>query len=478
MALRRIATVGLVFSLSLAGCSRDRDRARDSRGATAPTAPGETPTTTEPDFDEADHRRGGSARVGVWGAPDPALPTLGGAAVRALVLPQLFYADADGRWRPSLVVPGSDTTAPDARSATFRLRAGSQWSDGRDVTADDLRRTADSRFVAGVDGPDPTNGSITVRFTQPLPGWRRLWSGTDAIASPTPGVWGGPFVVASLTPGLEAVLGRNDGWRGGRGPFLDEVRLVLVPDPTTAKQLLGRGELDVVMPPAGTERTSQLEALPAVTVESVNNGGWWVGLFFQSSKVSPAVRRALVASVDRNRFVGTLLRNEAVVLNGFLGPEDAAWASVGPGDVAGARGARGVLVTGELEEPMTQLLERVMQQRVKPVGSTLDLRNAESDRVEQWINRGDYEVAIAMAYDPPEVCWVCRWSFADAALASSADAGDRAAAATLQAKLRDESLVLPLWRPRTVVAWRDGLNGVRPNGFGLSAAWNAWQWWR
>ena len=414
----------------------------------------------------------------MWGSPDPGKPTLGGAAVRELVLPQLFYADPDGRWRPSLVVPGSDATAEDNRSATFRLRAGSKWSDGRDVTADDLRRTADPKFVEGVDGPDPANGAITVRFTTPLPGWRRLWSGADTIAAPGPNVWGGPFVVASLTPGLEVVLRRNDGWRGGRGPFLDELRLVLVPDSVTARQLLARGELDVVMPPAMTERTSQLQALPAVDVDSANTGGWWVGLFFQKDRVAESLRRSLVAAMDRGRFVGTLLRDEAFVLNGFIGPEDAAWASVGPGDVAGARGARGVLLTGEIEEPMTPLLERVLQQRVKPVGSTLDLRNAESDRVEGWIGAGDYEVAIAMAYDPPGMCWMCRWGAVDGALATAADGGDRGAAAALETKLRDGAFVLPLWRPRTVVAWRQGLNGVKANGFGLSGAWNAWQWWR
>ena len=34
--------------------------------------------------------RGGSVKVGVWAAPDAAASTLGGAAVRALVLPQMF----------------------------------------------------------------------------------------------------------------------------------------------------------------------------------------------------------------------------------------------------------------------------------------------------------------------------------------------------------------------------------------------------
>ena len=40
-------------------------------------------------------------------------------------------------------------------------------------------------------------------------------------------------VVASAVPGLETVLRRNDHWSGvvAKGPFLDELHRVLVPDP-------------------------------------------------------------------------------------------------------------------------------------------------------------------------------------------------------------------------------------------------------
>ena len=45
--------------------------------------------------------------------------------------------------------------------------------------------------------------------------------------------------------------------------------------------------------------------------------------------------------------------------------------------------------------------------------------------------------------------------------------------------------LLPLWRGPAMVAWHagagagdGGLRGVQANGYGLSAAWNAWAWWR
>jgi hypothetical protein len=419
-------------------------------------------------------------RVAVWASPDPAAPTLGGAAVRALVLPQLFLAEPDGGWSPSLVAPGSDRTAPGARSASFRLRDGAAWSDGTPITADDLRRTADGRFVAGVDGP-AADGTITLRLTSALPGWRRLWSGVDAVAAPRDGVWGGPFAVASVTAGLETVLRANPGWQGG-GPHLDEVRLVLVPDATTARQLLARGEVDVVAPPAETNRAAKLARIGGVAQRSAAApGGWWAGLLLNGDRLGADDRRAVVAAVDRQRFVSTLLDREATVLDGLAGAQDATWSRVTKGDTSALRGDV-VDVVAMVEEPMSILLHRSMQKAVRAAAggsdTRLELRAAEADRVEGWVSRREYGAALVTAWDAPSPCWTCRWSSVDAGLARAADAGDAAAVTALEAKLRDDALVLPLWRPRAVVAWRTSVlaSPLRANPYGLSAAWDAWRW--
>jgi len=414
-------------------------------------------------------------KLGVWGAPDPAAPTLGGAAVRALVLPQLFVAAPDGTWLPSLVQPGSDASAADNRSARFRLRPGAQWSNGTAITAADLRRSADARFVAAVNGP-AADGTITVRFTQALPAWRRLWSGTDSVSAPAAGVWGGPFVVAGSTPGLETVLHRNDHWWGAPAPYLDEVRLTLVPDAVTARQLLARGDLDIVMPPAESARTKQLDGLAGVTVEGVNRGGWWVGMFLPSNRLSTSQRQALARAIDRHRFVDVLLAGEAFPLNGFAGAEDATFARAGA--AGGWKSGSTVTLVGEDEEPVTTQLQRVIQQRAAAAKATVELRNVDAGLAETWLADRKYDAFVVMAFDGPDPCWTCRWSDVDGRLSSTADAGDRRAMTDLEAELRDQALVVPLWRPRTVVAYRDGLHGVRANGYGLDAAWNAWEWWR
>jgi ABC-type transport system substrate-binding protein len=445
--------LAVLAGLALAACT---PKVRDT--LPPPSTSSTTATTAVP------RPRGGSVRVGVWGMPDPAAPTQAGAGVRALVLPQLFTAGPKGEWRPSLVAPGSDRLAADGRSASFALRAGARWTSGAAIGAGDLRRSADARFVDGVDGPDG-EGRITVRFKQRLPGWQRLWSGVDSVSPPGPGVWGGPFTVVSVTPGLEAVLRRNESWWGGPGPNLDEVRLVLVPDVLMTRQLFDAGQLDVVSPPAYTARRAQYGA--AASGGAAGPSGWTVQLV-GSPKLDERVRRAVAASVERDRFVGTLLAGEASV--------DKAWGGV-PNGLEGWR-PRTVQVTGQVEEPMTATLERSMQKKAVAAGGTLEPRNAEADRVEAWLAAGQFDAAVALAYEGPVPCWSCRWSGVDAALARAADEGDAAAASALAAKLRDTGLLVPLWRLDPFVAVRPGVRGVIANGYGLNAAWNAWEWWR
>jgi ABC-type oligopeptide transport system substrate-binding subunit len=388
------------------------------------------------------------------------------------VYPQLFVARPDGSWEPSLAEPGSERLAPDRRSASFRLRRGAAWSDGTAITAGDLRRVPEPSVVA-VDGPAP-DGRVTVRFNQPLPGWHRLWSVTSSVTPPRPGLWGGPFLLAGYTPGLEAVLRRNERWYGGPASSLDEVRLVLVPDPATARQLLARGELDVVMPPGATVRTEQLRAIPGVSVATSTRTGWWEGLRANPKTLNGDERRSLFRFVDRSAFVGTLLRGEAAVLNGFSGPRDSTWAALpppaskpGPMELAGAS-----------EDPMAGVLAKALQRGGRVAGSEVAVRTARVEQVEQWVASGTYEAAVVTNLDGPDACWTCRWAEVDAVLASAADGGDAAAVRQLEGRLRDDALILPLWRPTAVVAWRDGLKGVRVNGYAASAAWNAYEWWR
>ena len=467
-----VLAVVLLAACTSSGEGEEADVVGRSTVASGVTSPEDTG-----DLGDADRPRGGTARVGVWAEPDLGAPHLGGAALRALVYPQLFIAGPSGEWLPSLVEPDSDRTGADSMSASFRIREHAVWSDGTSINAEDLSASADQRFVASVEADEADPRGVVVRFTQPYPGWRRLWSFTDSVPPRRDGLWGGPFELASFTDGLEAVLHPNGRWWGS-GPFLAELRLVLVPDVAIAQKLLDRGELDVLMPPASTARTDQLESVDGVEVATRSRSGWWTALHLNPDRLSDAERAGLVATVNRSEFVGTLLKGEAAVLDGLASPEDAAWAGVEAGDASGLPpAAEEVDLVGMLEEPMRWLLQRSMQHRARAVDARLELRNAEVERVTLWLAAGEYDAAMSLEVDPPEVCWTCRFAGVDATLASDADAGDQEAAAALEQRLRDDHLLLPLWRHVVVVAWRSSLNGPAANGYAVSGAWNAADWW-
>lgn len=484
---RHAALAGVVIAVGLiviwlpgrVGEPRDPASTSSTTSAAPPTSVVAAPDVQAVPARYEDRPRGGSARVAVFSEPDPAAPTLGGDAVRSLVLPRLFAPGADGRWTTSLVVPRTDVTAPDRRSARFKLIPGATWSDGAAITIEDLRASADARFVAGLEGP-ASDGTITVRFTQALPGWRRLWSGSDGIPQPRPEAWGGPFVVESRTPGLETVLRRNDRWYGRELAHLDELRLVLVPDATTQRKLLERGRVDVIAPMPYAQRTALLESVKGATVTRGAPGGWWLAMLPNPAKLDAPARNALVRSVDRARFASAVLKAEATLLQAVPGSavfSEAIWSDIVLGQPSALKGKTIDLVS-MYEEPMSGLVGRSVQRRVRNAGGALELRTAEAERVEGWIATGDYDVALMPMLDGLELCWTCRWATVDEALARSADAGEAGAVVSLERKLKDEGHVLPLWQHVPVVAVRDGLQGVAPNGFAASGAANAWEWWR
>ena len=76
------AALAVVLCVTAAACSKDK---KGTAARPSDTSTVSAPVTTE--APEPDRPRGGSARVGVWGAPDVAAPTIGGAACRTGLRP-------------------------------------------------------------------------------------------------------------------------------------------------------------------------------------------------------------------------------------------------------------------------------------------------------------------------------------------------------------------------------------------------------
>lgn len=385
--------------------------------------------------------------------------------MRSLVQPQLFRATPEGKWQASLVEPGTDKTGADATSARFRLRRGARWSDGTAISVSDLRRTIDSRFVTAVDEPT-ARGTIVVHFSQPLPGWRRLWSATQAILPPSDDVYGGPYKVQRVTAGLETVLVANDAYYGA-APRIREVHLVLVPDSEIQARLMHRGDLDVIAPLAFTDRTARLERIKDAAVLRGTRGGWTASLVAHPARLSSQERQTLFALANAPRFVDVLLHDEATATGKpTTAPTDPSLKS-------------GVAVTSSLESAPAGVLLHSMQRAGFKAGRGFDLRRTEFDRVLGDHGAGSFDALFDLEPGVAERCWSCSYASVDPALARAADAGAKSARRALVAKAVSDFLVLPLWRERPVAAVRNGLEGVSLNGFHVAGpAWNleTWSW--
>lgn len=446
----------------------------------------------------------GSLRVGVpslaesYNPFDARARTPAATQILTMVLPQLFDVAPDGSVQGRLAADVVDET-PGA--VHLRLAPGARWSDGLPITAADLAFTL--RVVRATEWPGPDAGydqissirgsgrDVVMRFSSPLPAWRRLFSGPDYVLpkhrldgadlktvwASGPDLAGGPFTFKGSTPGYDVVLGANPEW-WGQGPGVKNLQVLTVPDATTLQQLFERKKLDVVWMPAFTDRTMQMRAIDGADVSVGAPGGRLLSLWANTEKVATPVRTAALDLVDRDRFVDVLFGPEAKVASSWGMIERPVWRSwsADPSKAQAVAHQTLQFVVPD-EEPLSGLLTRAVQRKARGTSLDFDVVSVESQLLDgEWLAQGKFDLALVDEVEWPQPCRRCRfgsahvgetdWSRADglSELAQSADHGNTASAAQLETDLRDTAVVLPLWRPATVVASR-GVDGIAANSW-------------
>ncbi len=254
------------------------------------------------------------------------------------------FRDAPPTWAPGLA--SGWEFSEDRRQLTVRLRPDVLWSDGRPVTAEDVRFTWRAQTdpdvawnysfskesitdVEAVDAgtvrfhfdtalasvlDDVSTGRILPRHaweTRPLAEWRSDpgWFFEHLVTN-------GPFLLEDRTPGQELVLGRNRNYFATGFPRLDRVVLRAAADGAALANRLLSGELDVVSGLGATE-AQRLEGQPGVVVTAYANRQF---TFVSWNTRRPwfrdaATRRALAMAIDRQAIVDTIWHGYAEVGN-------------------------------------------------------------------------------------------------------------------------------------------------------------------
>ncbi|MBB5870182.1 peptide/nickel transport system substrate-binding protein [Allocatelliglobosispora scoriae] len=259
-------------------------------------------------------------------------------------------------------VPGlaeSWDTSADGKTWTYHLRKGVKWSDGRDLTAEDVvytfnrvingetengqygnyltkatkvSKTDDNTVVITTSEPTP----IMLRLAIPiLP--KHIWEKVDAKAvatfpNDTKVVGSGPFILSKASKGVEYRFAANKSYWAG-APKFDELIFRVFADDEPMKQALVKGEIDM----AEDLSSAVFESLKGVDGVTVNDATYYgfseLGYNLGAQTVDgkkigdghPAltdkqVRIAIDTAIDRKVLVDKVLRGHGTAATGVIPP--------------------------------------------------------------------------------------------------------------------------------------------------------------
>lgn len=289
-------------------------------------------------------RRGGTLRVGVTGGStadsmDPHAPVNTGDGARDInVFEPLVQFDHEYRidYRLAQALEHNE----DATEWTIRLRPEARFSDGRPVTAEDVKATIE-RIVDPKDPKNMAGGMAMYRDAQVIDQHtlKVLLSSPNATLDDTFSqysfgivpqdfdlahpIGAGPFRVKSFAPGQSTVLERNPHYWNPEQPYLDEVQLLNFTETDAAVNALLSSQVDCVaqVPASLVEVIESDERLAVLNSET----GRWLPFTMRTDKApfdDVRVRQAFRLAVDRHQMIQQVLSGHGQHGNDLFAPFD------------------------------------------------------------------------------------------------------------------------------------------------------------
>jgi peptide/nickel transport system substrate-binding protein len=346
-----------------------------------------------------------------------------------LVYDSLVKADSHGGFAGDLA---QSIERPSSTQWIYHLHRGRRFSDGRLLTARDVKYTYDSvmapesislkrgslQALARVDVLDDFTVSFTTR--QPFAATLELATlgivpaGTPANGPRSlPPVGSGPFKLTRFARDEEIVLERNPWW-AERTQAMRGIVFKVMPDAIVRALELIKGVGDFAENNIPPEMLDYLEKRSSLRVSRHAGVGYQYLIFnFRDPRLRDLrVRRAIAMAIDRQAIVNSLLARTARVASGMLAPEnwayepevatysydpvaaahllDEAGLKVPAGDNSGMRFA---LVYKTTSDEQRRSLAQVFQAMLAKVGIQLDVRTNEWATFYNDIQHGDFDIA-------------------------------------------------------------------------------------
>ena len=274
----------------------------------------------------------------------------------------LYTVTEDGKGTRPYLATGY-TMSADRLTYTFTLRPGVTFSDGKPLTAADVKFSIDDATTAkggwgfinaaikSVAAPSPSTVVVTLKYPwAPLIADLSLFA--NAIIPADHGgrtvkefydapIGTGPFMWDSWSRGSKLTLKKNPNyWQKGK-PYLDSVTWTNTPDVNTRALQVKGGQADIDEFPSWSTVAS-LKAAPGVRVDLFGSTRIDFLAFCQRSKPfqDVHVRRAISHAIDRQALVKAVLFGNGTPANSFFPPTVPFYSASTPGlqyDMAAAK---------------------------------------------------------------------------------------------------------------------------------------------
>lgn len=360
---------------------------------------------------DAEPQQGGTLRVGLTGGStadtvDAHVPVNSGDSARVINLYEPLL-ERDDDYQIAYRLAESLEPNDDGTVWTLRLRENLQFSDGSDLTADDVVYT----FERVTDPEDPkTNASNLSAFERAVAVDERTveiqLSSPSAILDdslaqysmgvvprdydPAQPIGAGPFRLKSFSAGMSTVLERNPHY-WDEAPHLDEIELLNFNDTDALINALLSSQVDCV----GQIPVALVEVLESDERMAVLNSatGMWLPFTMRVDVEpfdDPRVRQAFRLAVDRHQMIEQVLSGNGELGNDLFAPFDPAYPQDLPQreqDVAEARrlldeagypdGVSVELVTAPIQSGVVEAAQ-VYAQQASEAGITVNIRRVDT----------------------------------------------------------------------------------------------------
>jgi peptide/nickel transport system substrate-binding protein len=325
--------------------------------ASAPAASGGIATSAPATAAAGTPQTGGKIVAAIEGEPtslDPAFDYdfVSGLATSSITEPLLVFCENDTKLCPNLAE--SWTSSSDGLTYTLKIHEGVKFHDGSPMTVDDvlfsLNRIRDPKLgsyvgwmlanVSDVKAPDASTVVITLSKPDALFEYALASTAAhvvskafvekngDKYGKPEVGSIGtGPFKFAEWKTGDYQRLVRNDDYwnKANGGPYLDEITIKILPEPTTRVAGLQTGEIDYVISNVPSDQYETVRSIEAVNLQFVPSYyGEWITFNtavapFDNVKLRQAMNYAFDKKAVRQLYYGTdALDTKATLVNPTL----------------------------------------------------------------------------------------------------------------------------------------------------------------